>query len=690
MNMFETLYLHIGIEKTGTTSIQKSLDQNRDALLELGYYYPTLFAVGLNTRLAAMFLTHAMSRANMKLIIDKNGGTQETHFNEMNKSLSKEIKSIDVPNLVLSSEFLAGGTEINRLKAWCKTLAREVKVIIYLREQCSLFVSHQSTNLKGGGTPIDIKSIKKRQDLSAIYNVKGMVSRWEKAFPGQLDIRIFHRDRLVGGDAVQDFYQALEIKDWRPSTKTDQSNISLSLVGSAFLKKMNDMIPLAKDGELNPVRARIIEDIGVQDSEDDYGKGRLTREEGEIIGSLFTESNEAVRSRYFPDQAQLFPKYKTGKAKPVSDEDILDYAIKLLDKAYSNQFETTKTMQILRAEHKRGQEDLISKVDLVKTERNELLDRSNRQEEKRINHIKGLKTQIQNLQEDRDAARGQIKNLSMPSLAGAKKVAAEFEVKLDALKSERASLVERLNAQKETTGNHINALKEQVEKLQEDRDAARIKYSDLVEKSEADLRSAMTTLNTKLDAMRDERDAILEKFNRRAEKEKIRRQEVATQMKKLTDALDVARVKLKDLTETSKLEKKEAVSTFNGKMEALRAERDTALKQAKSSGKKHDKKFETLSAQILALTKARDEARGVATDKDKTIKSLTKARDDARKAFDTKEKQAKIQSGQVYYFRAELLRLKENFTEARKMYEKAVEQDPDNETYQNRLADLEE
>ena len=90
------------------------------------------------------------------------------------------------------------------------------------------------------------------------------------------------------------------------------------------------------------------------------------------------------------------------------------------------------------------------------------------------------------------------------------------------------------------------------------------------------------------------------------------------------------------------------------------------------------------------MTKARDEARGVATDKDKTIKSLTKARDDARKAFDTKEKQAKIQSGQVYYFRAELLRLKEDFTEARKMYEKAVEQDPDNETYQNRLADLEE
>ena len=85
MNMFETLYLHVGIEKTGTTSIQKSLDQNREALLELGYCYPKQFSVGLNSHLAAMFLKDAMSRTNMKLIIDKNGGTQDAHFNKMNK-----------------------------------------------------------------------------------------------------------------------------------------------------------------------------------------------------------------------------------------------------------------------------------------------------------------------------------------------------------------------------------------------------------------------------------------------------------------------------------------------------------------------------------------------------------------------------------------------------------------------------
>ena len=655
MNMFETLYLHVGIEKTGTTSIQKSLDQNREALLELGYCYPKQFSVGLNSHLAAMFLKDAMSRTNMKLIIDKNGGTQDAHFNKMNKSLSKEIKSIDVPNLVLSSEFLAAGADINLVKAWCKTLAREVKIILYLREQCSLLVSHQSTNLKGGGTPMEIKTIKKRQNLSAVYNVKGMVSRWEKAFPGQLDVRIFHRDRLIGGDAVQDFYQAINIKNWKPKIETDQSNISLSLVGSAFLKKMNDLIPLAKDGEFNPVRARIIEDIGVQDSETDYGKRRLTKEESEIVSSLFTASNETIRERYFPKQAELFPKYKTGTSRTVSLQDILDYAIKLLDKAHSKQFDTIKEVQSLRTENKASHVNFVSKIDKVIAERNELMERLKSQEKKRKNHIKALKDQVKTLQDDRDAMRAKYKGDSIAAKPGAKNVSIDFSAKLDELRSERASLIERVNQQHEKHGSHVSALKTQIENMQRERDEVRIKYRDLLEKSEADLRSATTTFNTKFESLRNDRDALLEKFNKRVEKGKIRREEVAAQTKSLTDELKKAQATIKKMAKKSQTDRKKAVTTFNTKMDALRSGRDTLLGRIK--------KLEKKSKDQVKISKI-------------------------RKDYEVKASQVIKQAAQVYFFRGELLRFKKEFTEAKNMYEKAVEQDPENETYQNRLKDL--
>ncbi|MEH2367578.1 hypothetical protein [Nostoc sp.] len=35
-----TIYLHIGMPKTGTTCLQKALFKNRDKLLENGYLYP--------------------------------------------------------------------------------------------------------------------------------------------------------------------------------------------------------------------------------------------------------------------------------------------------------------------------------------------------------------------------------------------------------------------------------------------------------------------------------------------------------------------------------------------------------------------------------------------------------------------------------------------------------------------------
>ncbi|ECK1948373.1 hypothetical protein FQV93_06695, partial [Campylobacter lari] len=35
-----TAYVHIGTPKTGTTSIQKFLNDNREALKQIGYYYP--------------------------------------------------------------------------------------------------------------------------------------------------------------------------------------------------------------------------------------------------------------------------------------------------------------------------------------------------------------------------------------------------------------------------------------------------------------------------------------------------------------------------------------------------------------------------------------------------------------------------------------------------------------------------
>ncbi len=76
MKKFDKLYLHVGLEKTGTTTIQRALHQGRVKLEKLGYLYPKCFAVGRNTYLAAMVHYKAMERQSFKSLIDQYGGTQ--------------------------------------------------------------------------------------------------------------------------------------------------------------------------------------------------------------------------------------------------------------------------------------------------------------------------------------------------------------------------------------------------------------------------------------------------------------------------------------------------------------------------------------------------------------------------------------------------------------------------------------
>ena len=71
MKKFKKVFLHIGLEKTGTTSIQRALDIHREKLAELGYFYPKATAVGKNVLLAAMFNPDLTSRPTIKVAVER-------------------------------------------------------------------------------------------------------------------------------------------------------------------------------------------------------------------------------------------------------------------------------------------------------------------------------------------------------------------------------------------------------------------------------------------------------------------------------------------------------------------------------------------------------------------------------------------------------------------------------------------
>jgi Tfp pilus assembly protein PilF len=68
-----------------------------------------------------------------------------------------------------------------------------------------------------------------------------------------------------------------------------------------------------------------------------------------------------------------------------------------------------------------------------------------------------------------------------------------------------------------------------------------------------------------------------------------------------------------------------------------------------------------------------------------TVENLMSERDTARAAPSAKDVQIEKQAGHIYCFRAELFRLKGDLPKARKMYEKAVEMEPENTDYVAKL-----
>lgn len=150
------LILHIGIEKTGTTTIQEFLHLNRDLLPNNGVYFPKSIGVRNHRPLASWCLPD--NRDDIYLRMNNLTGSHERkawkvafieNFEMELNSLKPEIKQV-----IISSEhfcsLLNKPSEIETLKGMLDKWFSNIKVIVYLRRQDLLAVSLFNTAMKAG------------------------------------------------------------------------------------------------------------------------------------------------------------------------------------------------------------------------------------------------------------------------------------------------------------------------------------------------------------------------------------------------------------------------------------------------------------------------------------------------------------------------------------------------------------
>ena len=336
--------LHIGLEKTGSTSIQATLGKNRDLLKTRKILYPKSLGERSHVRLYTFASEDGMNEIKVQCGLEALSGIGEFR-RSLQDQLEREISAADPHTVIISNEHcssrLVNTSEISRLRKLLAQIFSNISVVIYLRSQGESLRSAYSTQIKTGSTAeFDYPS----PDLiESRYNYDAILDKWETVFGKQnIDVRMFSVEDFIGGDVVTDFIERLGLDIPTDDIgREPNKNVSLSAFSIEFLRSLNRFVPYTIDGQMNPLRGNL-HDLVEQFSDTVPYEGNA-----KIMAALdlaASEGNERVRRRYFPDRpAPLFTSPRSSVPIGEVTEVVPEAAIQLIARLWE-----AKQQQVLQ------------------------------------------------------------------------------------------------------------------------------------------------------------------------------------------------------------------------------------------------------------------------------------------------------------------------------------------------------
>lgn len=259
--MSSPVFLHIGMPKTGTSSIQAYLHQNRKALRERGLVVP--HAPGRKNHSKITLYAHTYRKG--VTILQAHEVASQSAAEKFRESFLTEMKqeaSLWRANetVVLTGEhmsLLREPEEFDRLKKLLAVMGeRPVKIVVYLRRQDLFYLSGYSQRIKNGST-LPWSDLGEHFD-PATFNYAAMLEGWKSAFgKDAIIVRVFERGQMIGGDLLKDFMSVIGFADV-PIVETVRKNESLDARTLEFLRRLNPWYPRFVQGRLNKDRRALV------------------------------------------------------------------------------------------------------------------------------------------------------------------------------------------------------------------------------------------------------------------------------------------------------------------------------------------------------------------------------------------------------------------------------------------------
>lgn len=245
-----TIYLHIGMPKTGTTSLQKFLFYNREKLLETGYLYPITGTKITSDREPKGYSHNTLvRRLTQKTDSKGNGGSQWESWDELKREINRS--PLKPQNVIISAEFFTGPGIYNAdLITTTKRMLEDydTKIVIYLRRQDDFLRSYYC-HLITFFIRKDIKEfIRDWQYMADYYKT---LELWKNIFGlDNIIVRVFEKEQMKNGNLFNDFLAAINFNNKAIDfgfSKDIKENISVNSVKAIKLingiDKISEKIP---------------------------------------------------------------------------------------------------------------------------------------------------------------------------------------------------------------------------------------------------------------------------------------------------------------------------------------------------------------------------------------------------------------------------------------------------------------
>lgn len=232
--MKKKLYLHIGFNKTGSTTIQRTLAENSEALLQKGVFYPSNIDAAYQQRWQHVPLAAAVPGCNLHWVLPKKRKTIHRAFEELREA----IVAHTFDTLVLSSEGF-GETNMGVAKlTWLKEkfVDFDIFIVAYIRRQDEYFLSTYQEAIKAGrARKFSFSDFSSLQQL----HFGRRLSAWREVFGrDHVLVRPFSRQHWLGNDLVQDFLATVNI-NLEPISKVKTENESLDFRAVELMRRLN-------------------------------------------------------------------------------------------------------------------------------------------------------------------------------------------------------------------------------------------------------------------------------------------------------------------------------------------------------------------------------------------------------------------------------------------------------------------